>query len=95
MNIGEAIKSVRKSKGITQAQLAGAAGITQATLSQIENGKRPGTKTMKKICAELKTAEPILWLMTADEAEVHPSKREVYNLLFPVIKDLVYKLCSE
>jgi transcriptional regulator with XRE-family HTH domain len=35
MNVGSAIKEIRKSKGMNQVDLANAAGITQAALSGI------------------------------------------------------------
>jgi DNA-binding XRE family transcriptional regulator len=45
----------REFRGMTSKQLAEAAGITQAYLSQIETGKRDGTVgTMKKIAEALK-----------------------------------------
>jgi DNA-binding XRE family transcriptional regulator len=45
----------REFRGMTSKQLAEAAGITQAYLSQIESGKRDGTVgTMKKIATALK-----------------------------------------
>jgi DNA-binding XRE family transcriptional regulator len=45
----------REYRGMTSKQLAEAAGITQAYLSQIETGKRDGTVgTMKKIAEALK-----------------------------------------
>ena len=45
----------REFRGLTSKQLAEAAGITQAYLSQIETGKRDGTVgTMKKIAEALK-----------------------------------------
>lgn len=45
----------REFRGLTSKQLAEAAGITQAYLSQIETGKRDGTVgTMKKIATALK-----------------------------------------
>ena len=45
----------REFRGLTAKDLAKAAGITQAYLSQIETGKRDGTVgTMKKIAAALR-----------------------------------------
>jgi transcriptional regulator with XRE-family HTH domain len=38
--VGQAIRQVRLSKDLTQAEVAWAAGITQAALSNYENGKR-------------------------------------------------------
>jgi len=40
--VGQRIKRLREARGLTQQELAKAAGITQAMLSQIENGQRQG-----------------------------------------------------
>lgn len=38
--VGERIRIVRESKGLTQDQLAAAAGISKSFVSEVENGKR-------------------------------------------------------
>ncbi|WP_316166122.1 MULTISPECIES: helix-turn-helix transcriptional regulator [unclassified Bradyrhizobium] len=44
----------RKKRGLTQAALAEAAGVSQAFLSEIESGQKPGTAaTLKKIAEAL------------------------------------------
>ena len=46
---------MREAKGLTQAQLARAAGILRANLSRIEAGKhRPTLETLEKLAAALK-----------------------------------------
>ena len=40
--VGQRIKRLREARGLTQQELAKASGITQAMLSQIENGQRQG-----------------------------------------------------
>jgi transcriptional regulator with XRE-family HTH domain len=52
MNIGQAIKEVRKNKNLSQGELAALIPLSQTSLSQIESGiKTPSTGTVKKICA--------------------------------------------
>ncbi len=41
-DIGPALKAYRKEKGLTQAELAKAAGISRVTLSKVENGMLAG-----------------------------------------------------
>jgi len=54
MTIGENISRIRQDKGLTQAEVAEKAGITQAYLSQIENSLRSmDVKTADKIAAAL------------------------------------------
>ena len=38
LDLGERIRTLRKQKGLTQAELAKEAGISRATLSKLENG---------------------------------------------------------
>jgi DNA-binding XRE family transcriptional regulator len=53
--VGRRVKSLRKVKGMTQAQLARAAGILRPNLSRLESGKhRPSLETLEKIAAALK-----------------------------------------
>ncbi len=54
-NIGSKIKELRKSQGLTLAELSGKAGVSASFLSQIENGKQtPTVVTLKKIADALK-----------------------------------------
>lgn len=53
--VGRRVKRLRTVKGMTQAQLARAAGILRPNLSRIESGKhRPSIETIEKIAAALK-----------------------------------------
>ena len=52
--LGEAIRQLRRKRGITQERLAEEAGLTPATLSLIERGRaNPTWDTVKKIAAAL------------------------------------------
>lgn len=54
MSIGTNIKQKRKSAGLTQAELARLAGITQAMLCQIERGtKNPSLQVSFELAAQL------------------------------------------
>lgn len=56
------VRNLRKAKGITQAQLARAAGILRPNLSRIEAGKhRPTLDTLEKLAAALKV--PVVHLI--------------------------------
>lgn len=53
--VGEQIRKLRKARGMTQAQLARAAGILRPNLSRIEAGRhRPTLETLEKLAASLK-----------------------------------------
>lgn len=54
MGIGQNIKEIRKSKGMTQKQLGDLLGVTQAAIGQFENDKSNLTiETVNKIAAAL------------------------------------------
>lgn len=54
-NVGNRVVELRQQKGLTQYKLYKLAGISQATLSEIESGKKvPTVTTLAKICKALK-----------------------------------------
>jgi len=90
MNIGVVIQDLRKSKGLTQAELAAKCKITQTSLSQIETGaKKPSPTTMKLICKSLGVPEPYLHLMAIEESDVPKERKEMYKQFFPTIKTMM------
>jgi len=59
--LGEAIHNVRLSTGMSQADLAARAGLTQATLSRYESDVRnPDTQTLTTLAAEMGVAHSLL-----------------------------------
>ncbi len=95
MNIGTAIKSIRKKLAITQYELAERCDLSQTSLSQIETGvKRPSQKTITKVCAVLDIPESIIYIVAMQEADVPPSKKGVYELVYPSIKSLALQMVS-
>jgi transcriptional regulator with XRE-family HTH domain len=56
-NIGEMLKSIRLKKGISSSELEILSGITQPTISKIENNiHSPSIETLIKLCAALDTS---------------------------------------
>lgn len=85
--IGDKIKSIRTSRGITQKQLAKAVGVTEKFIDEVENGKRiAGDDLLKKICRYL--GEEFSELMVYDISEPKekvptvkkPAKPEVHEV---------------
>jgi transcriptional regulator with XRE-family HTH domain len=95
MNLGKAIRELRKQQGLSQEQLAIASNITQAALSQIENGKRPGSTTLKKISQSLKVPVSLIYVVGMEKDDVPKEKRLLYDQLFPVIQSLVMQISSK
>lgn len=95
MNIGSAIKSIRKKLSITQYELAEKCDLSQTSLSQIETGiKRPSQRTISKVCSVLDIPESIIYIVAMQESDVPPSKRGVYELVYPSIKSLALQMVS-
>ena len=93
MNIGNAIRSVRKQLEYTQFQLAELTGISQTSLSQIEKGiKRPSAKTLKKVCEVLDIPESVIYILAMQDVDVPESKKKIYDMLFPSIKSLAMQI---
>ena len=95
MNIGAAIKSIRKKLSITQYELAEKCDLSQTSLSQIETGiKRPSQRTITKVCTVLDIPESIIYIVAMQESDVPASKRGVYELVYPSIKSLALQMVS-
>ncbi len=93
MNIGNSIKKIRIDQGLSQGDLAERCGISQTSMSQIENGiKRPNPSNLKKICKVLRVPEAILYLYSLDENDVPKEKKEMYHLFYPTLQDMIKKL---
>ena len=96
MNLGVSIKLVRKKLGVSQAGLCAQCGMSQTALSQIENGlKRPGPKTIKKLCAAMGIPELSLYILAMDASCIPESRRHLYEVFYPSIKNLLLQLVTD
>ena len=90
MDLGLAIKSIRKQKGLKQNQFAELCEITPSYLSQIENNnKEPNLSILKIISNNLGTPLPILFFLSLDNDDINPEKEEAFKMIAPSIKSLV------
>lgn len=90
MDLGNAVKELRKKRGLTQGNFCEKIGITQSYLSQVEKGhKEPSIDVLKKIADALGTPMPVLFWFTLTEEDVDESKVEVFKLLKPSVDSLV------
>lgn len=92
MNVGKAIRELRKEKGLSQEELAAASGITQAALSQIENGKRPGSGTLNKLSKALQVPVSLIYVLGMEKDDVPKEKKLIYDQLFPVVQSLILQI---
>lgn len=82
VQVGSRIKKYRKSKGITQKEVARLAGIPYSTYSNYENNNRePNEAQLRKIASALGTSEVELLGLTKEEF-LKPLKDEVAYLNF-------------
>lgn len=90
MNLGRAIKELRKEKGWSQGELAQRVGLSQMSVSHIERGaKTPSSKNLARIIKELGTTEMVLRIMAFEREDVPLEKRLMFDEIQPVIKKLI------
>ncbi|WP_431810642.1 helix-turn-helix domain-containing protein [Lysinibacillus capsici] len=69
MNIGKKIQALRNSKLWTQEQLAEMAGVSERTISRLENGEKIGKFSLQKIMDTLNTTLEVLEEMTVENEQ--------------------------
>lgn len=75
MDIGSAIRTIRKRKSITMAQLCGATGLSQGFLSQVETNKTsPSISTLEGIAQALNV--PLAYLLLKNEERMDVVRRD-------------------
>ncbi len=80
MTEGDRIKQIRKDNQLTLEQFGNIIGVTQTTISRIENGKRNLTEAMRKsICREFRV-DPI-WLSTGEGEMLIDQSVELIEML--------------
>ncbi|MFZ2432506.1 MAG: helix-turn-helix transcriptional regulator [Lutibacter sp.] len=93
MDLGKAIKAIRKNKGFKQGNFCEKLGITQSYLSSIENNKKkPSVEVLEKIAETVGMPISILFWFTVTEEDVDKTKLEMFKLLKPSIDKLVTEL---
>jgi transcriptional regulator with XRE-family HTH domain len=90
MNIGATIENLRKSKGMTQGELAEKSKIKQAYISQIENNKKePNLSTLRDISFALGVPLPAIFLLALEIEDVPENKQAIFNAIKPSISGLL------
>jgi transcriptional regulator with XRE-family HTH domain len=92
MDIGKALKIVRKSKGLTQAQLGDKMGYSVTFICNIEKGERkPSMEFLDKLVYVTKVPLfGIFWYATTEDNISH-DKRDNYNLTKEAVESLIKK----
>lgn len=95
MNYGKAISTIRKKNKYSQKDFSKIVGIDQSYLSQIENNKkRPSTKLLDNISSKLGIPVPILFFLTLSEDDISPEKKELFEIIYPRISDMIFSLIN-
>ncbi|MFC6861259.1 helix-turn-helix domain-containing protein [Zunongwangia atlantica] len=90
MNIGTAVKSLRKERGFGQRELAEKCDISVNALSQIEtNATFPHKKTIEKICSALNIPVSYLLFFSIGDEDIPEDKKEAFNYLNGAVKNVL------
>jgi len=90
MDIGNAVKTLRKVKGITQRELAQKCDISVNALCQIEkNVTFPHKNTIQKLCDVLQIPTSYLLFFSISEEDIPEEKRGLFKSLTPTIKAIL------
>lgn len=87
MNLGEAIKGIRKVYGVKQKDLAKNAGLSVTALANIEkNLSFPSKETIRRICDALSVPIAFLMVFCLTEDDVPEEKRLAFRYLITPLK---------
>lgn len=90
MNIGRAVKELRKKRNLGQKELANMCDISINALSSIEtNSSFPQKTTLEKICLALDIPISYLLFYSISEEDVPDSKRDVFKVLNESLKNIL------
>lgn len=93
MNIGPAIKHIRKQRNLSQGELANLIGISQTALSQIERGtSMPSQKSVNRICEALNVSPALLYILGIDETDVPQDRKLLFKALYPSFQNLALQM---
>lgn len=88
MNIGQAIKILRRKRNMTQGDLASRIGMSVNAVSSWEVGKsNPPKESIKLICDAFHVPVSYLLLSTVEEKDFPENKRLLYRVLLETLKN--------
>lgn len=88
MDVGQAIRILRESQGMTQTRLGELCGMSTNAISLLETGKRfPPKNTVERLCQALAVPQSYLMLATIEESDIPEEKRVLYRALVEPLRD--------
>lgn len=95
MNIGKALKEVRRIKKLSQSKAATAIKIPQGSLSKMETGKIvPDLKTIDKISKGYNVPSALIMYLAVEPKDIRSDRKDFYKALDPIMKRLIKKLIA-
>lgn len=88
IKIGNRIRQLRNSKGISQEELSLASGLNRAFIGQLERGEKNATvKTIEKICSALHVSLHEFFSFELDEIDVTNNSFIKLSAMFKELND--------
>lgn len=89
MELGDAIRKIRREKHIKKTTLAENTGISLTGLYNIEHNKSfPTSNTIKRISEGLCVSVAYVLMSMLTEDDISGNKRDAFRKLYPIIKSL-------
>lgn len=86
MNTGDAIKNLRKKKGLSQKELAQKCGLSANALCSIEKSESfPSRESIDKICKALGIPVSYLMFFSVTDEDVPAEKRIAFNAMKAIL----------
>ena len=83
MDLGNAIKQIRKHRKLSQTELASMCGLSTNAICSIEkNSSFPAKSTFDKICKALDIPSACIFLFAITDEDIPESKRAIYKGFF-------------
>ena len=96
MNIGQAIKTLRQKRNMTQGDLASRIGMSVNAVSSWELGKTfPPKESIHLVCEAFDIPESYLMLACLEEKHVPEEKRADYRALVDPLKNILLEKGDE
>jgi transcriptional regulator with XRE-family HTH domain len=93
LNLGRAVREIRKDRKQNQETFAKGIGITQTSLSLIENGtRRMYQGTIDKLCKYLGCTEIFLRVLSMDDEDLPENKRDEYRVVMVHIRGILLEI---
>ena len=92
MDIGNAVRAIRKERGMTQKKLAERSGLSANALCSIEkNVSFPSKETVKRICEALDIPVSYLLFFSISDEDIPAEKLCIFQGLKNPIRDILLK----